>query len=347
MREDARETSLIIGKETLESAAGDSPEQYVRSSEKFAMLGQMLAGIIHEISTPSGTINAAAANLSHYLSSVLEIGLRAFQTGMTLEETQNLLRLCANMLKTIDEKPRRHSGEIRTEQKALTELLRQRNVPDAAKVAREIARLGLAPWLDDMLVLLQTSSSEHILALLTNWHHIIHSVQDIKLSNDMLTRMTRAVKSYSYPWQERFELANIQESLDIALTLLQNKFRHNITLVTDFAELPAVLCHPADLTHVWLNLLQNAVQAIEETGEIRVETFATPTHIGVRITDTGKGIPPDVLPQIFMPNFTTKSREEGTGLGLSLVRQILDKHHGSIEVASMPGQTTFEVRLPR
>ena len=96
-----------------------------------------------------------------------------------------------------------------------------------------------------------------------------------------------------------------------------------------------------------MNLLHNAIQAIDGEGEIRLETFVADASIGVRVTDTGKGIPPDILPQIFSPNFTTKSREEGTGLGLYLVRQILDKHHGTIEVTSVPGQTVFEVRLPR
>ena len=96
-----------------------------------------------------------------------------------------------------------------------------------------------------------------------------------------------------------------------------------------------------------MNLLQNAIQAIDGSGEIRVETFAAKTYIGVRVTDTGKGIPPEILPKIFALNFTTKPREEGTGLGLYLVRQILERHRGTIEVSSVPGRTTFEVRLPR
>lgn len=318
-----------------------------RTSEKFAMLGQLLAGIIHEINTPSGAINAAVANLSHHLRTALESGQEMCKPGATLEQAQAMLRMFANMLNTLEEKPRRHSGEIRAEQKALAELLTQRNIPEAARCAREIARLGLAPWLDETLSLFRSSSGEHLLALLTSWYRIIHSAQDIKLSNEMLTRMVRAVKSYSYPWQEQLELADIQESLDIALTLLTNKFKHNIKLVTDFAELPAIFCNPADLTHVWLNLLHNAIQAIEGEGEVRVETFVAPSHIGVRVADTGKGISPDILPKIFAPNFTTKSREEGTGFGLYLVRQILDKHHGTIEVSSVPGHTVFEVRLPR
>ncbi len=317
------------------------------SSEKFAMLGQMLAGIIHEINTPSGAINAAVVNVQHHLKTLLESGSAVSRLGMKPEETLTVLRIFGNMLNALEGKPRRHSGEIRNEQKALAERLTQRNVPDAAKLAREVARLGISPWLDEALLLFEAYSVEPLLAFLTSWHRIIHSAQDIKLSNEMLTRMVRAVKSYSYPWQDRQELADIQESLDTALILLANKFKHKITLATDFAELPAILCNPSDLTHVWLNLLHNAIQAIDGDGEIRIETFATKDYIGVRVTDTGNGIPSDILPKIFAPNFTTKSREEGTGFGLYLVRQILDKHQATIEVSSVPGHTTFEVRLPR
>ncbi len=317
------------------------------SSEKFAMLGQMLAGIIHEINTPSGAINAAVVNVQHHLNTVLENGLAVSRLGMTPEETHTVVRIFQTMLSTLESKPRRHSGEIRNEQKALAERLTQRNVPDAAKLAREIARLGVSASLDEMLSLFQTHSVEPLLAFFTSWHRIIHSAQDIKLSNEMLTRMVRAVKSYSYPWQDRQELADIQESLDTALILLATKFKHKITLATEFAVLPAIPCNPSDLTHVWLNLLHNAIQAIDGDGEIRIETCAAKAYISVRVIDTGKGIPPDVLPKIFAPNFTTKSREEGTGLGLYLVRQILDKHHATIDVTSAPGNTVFEVRLPR
>lgn len=348
-RSPARAAECAAASQSTALPESVSSEAYgsTMSSEKFAMLGQMLAGIAHEINTPAGAINAAAGNLQHHLRMLLESAREMGRTGMTLEAAQTALRMLANMLKTLEETPRRHSEEIRNEQKALTDLLKQRNLPNAARLAREIARLDLSPWLDDALALFQADSPEPLLTLLTSWHHIIYSVQDIHVSNDVLTRMVRAVKSYAYPWQDRQELADIQESLDIALTLLANKFKQNIRLTTVFVNLPPILCRPSDLTHVWVNLLHNAIQAIDGEGEIRLETFVADAFIGVRVTDTGQGIPPDILPQIFAPNFTTKPREEGTGLGLYLVRQILDKHHGTIEVSSVPGQTTFEVRLPR
>jgi signal transduction histidine kinase len=112
-------------------------------------------------------------------------------------------------------------------------------------------------------------------------------------------------------------------------------------------ELPPIRCYPGQLNQVFLNLLVNAAQAIEERGDITIETRTLDGHIVIRISDTGRGMPPEHLSRIFQPFFTTKAVGKGTGLGLAISHGIIQKHHGTIDVESEPGKgTTFTIRLP-
>jgi signal transduction histidine kinase len=106
------------------------------------------------------------------------------------------------------------------------------------------------------------------------------------------------------------------------------------------------MCYPDDLNQVWTNLVHNALQAMDYKGILTIETQQQEGNIFVKFTDNGKGIPPEVKPKIFQPFFTTKSAGEGSGLGLDIVRKIVEKHEGTIAVESVPGQTTFTVSLP-
>jgi signal transduction histidine kinase len=97
---------------------------------------------------------------------------------------------------------------------------------------------------------------------------------------------------------------------------------------------------------VWTNLIHNALQAMDNKGNLTVATIQQQGYIKVSITDSGKGIPDEIKDKIFQPFFTTKPPGEGSGLGLDIVRKIVEKHQGTITFASVPGQTTFTVSLP-
>ena len=330
-------------------AQGDRTEQswgaFIQT-EKMAALGQMVAGLVHEINTPSGAMNAASVNMSHHLALFVKHFEELLQQSFPSAEFPRLMQIAGEMLDAL-QAPRRSTEEIRAEQKRLANILNQHQIGESYKLAKEIARIGLSDRLDDLLALSKNGLLPTLTAFFLDWHRIIHSAQDIRVSNDMLTRIIRAVKFYAYPWQETPEFANIHESLTLALTLLANSLKRNIRMTTSFAALPQIYCYPGDLSHVWINLLHNAIQAMDGRGDIRIDTFLTDAFLGVSITDSGCGIPPAVLPKIFDLNFTTKPRGEGTGLGLYIARQIIEKHGGTIHVASAPGNTTFEVRLPR
>lgn len=130
--------------------------------------------------------------------------------------------------------------------------------------------------------------------------------------------------------------------------MASNEIKYKAKVIKEYGNLPDVECLPSQLNQVFMNLLVNAAHAIEERGTITIRTGTSDTEVWVEITDTGKGIPPENLKRIFDPFFTTKPVGKGTGLGLSLAYNIVQKHHGRIEVESHVGKgTTFRIVLPK
>jgi signal transduction histidine kinase len=141
---------------------------------------------------------------------------------------------------------------------------------------------------------------------------------------------------------------SLDNSLDTVLTLYGNQLKAGVEVERDYApSMPQIYCFPDELQQVWTNIIHNAIQAMDGVGKVKVETKRQGDWAVVRITDSGPGIPPEVLPRIFQPFFTTKKQGEGSGLGLDICKKIIEnKHHGKLEVDTEPGRTTFIVKLP-
>jgi signal transduction histidine kinase len=143
------------------------------------------------------------------------------------------------------------------------------------------------------------------------------------------------------------QLADLNKGLMMTLRMLRHEFKHKCEVHCQLEPLPLLRCFPTQLNQVFMNLLVNAVQALEKRGEIRVTSLREGEEAVVRISDTGPGMSPETLSRIFTPFFTTKPPGQGTGLGLTICYAIIDRHKGRIEVHSELGKgTTFTVRLP-
>ncbi|MGH8030744.1 MAG: sensor histidine kinase, partial [Arenimonas sp.] len=141
--------------------------------------------------------------------------------------------------------------------------------------------------------------------------------------------------------------SDLAEGVETVLTIYQNQIKHGTELVRRFEDVPPVRCLPDELNQVWTNLVHNALQAMDHKGTLTVGLDRDGDEVLVSIGDTGCGIPEEIRARIFDAFFTTKPAGEGTGLGLDIVRRIIEKHHGRIEVDSEVGRgTTFTVRLP-
>ncbi|MDM8565369.1 ATP-binding protein, partial [Candidatus Halobeggiatoa sp. HSG11] len=138
--------------------------------------------------------------------------------------------------------------------------------------------------------------------------------------------------------------ANIIDGIETALMLYHNKTKLGVDVIRNYCELPTVMCYPDELCQVWSNLINNSLQAMDYKGILQIEVKLQDSKIYVNISDNGAGIPPSIQAKIFKPFFTTKST--GNGLGLDIVKNIIDKHDGMIIADSKPGQTLFSVSIP-
>ena len=156
------------------------------------------------------------------------------------------------------------------------------------------------------------------------------------------------LKDFSRPGESRWQWADLHQGLDSTLNIVWNELKYKCTVKKEYGPLPQVRCLPSQLNQVFMNLLVNAAQAIESTGEIVITTRALDDKmVQIAISDTGRGISPEHMHRLFEPFFTTKPVGKGTGLGLSIAWGIIQKHHGRIDVASEPGKgTTFTITLP-
>ena len=164
---------------------------------------------------------------------------------------------------------------------------------------------------------------------------------------ERVNRIVRNLKGFSRQDLKEARLANVNVCLESTLNIVLNELSYKADIKMDYGEIPQLLCYPQQLNQVFMNLLINASQAIEQWGEITIRTWTDQESIFVAIADTGAGIAAENLPKLFEPFFTTKDVGVGTGLGLSIVREIIDNHHGEIMVESAPVKgTVFTVRLP-
>jgi len=140
---------------------------------------------------------------------------------------------------------------------------------------------------------------------------------------------------------------DIHEGIDSTLILLHNKLKNRINVRKKYGDLEGIQCFPSKLNQVFLNILNNSIQAIEGQGEILIQTIQSGIGIKIIIKDNGMGMSPEVKKHIFEPFYTTKEVGEGTGLGLAISFGIIEQHHGIIDVISEPGKgTEFIISLP-
>lgn len=169
----------------------------------------------------------------------------------------------------------------------------------------------------------------------------------IESGTDRVTTIVRRLRSFARLDEAELKTVNIHDGLEDTLTLIHHEIKHHITVNREYGDIPPIACYPGKLNQVFLNMLNNARQAIKDKGEIIIRTYQKDGHIILQFIDNGSGISKENLKRIFDPGFTTKGVGVGTGLGLSICFQIIRDHRGKIKVDSEPGKgTTFTIELP-
>ncbi len=320
----------------------DTQAQLIQS-EKIAALGKLIAGIAHEINTPLGAIKASISNISDALNDSLQ-QLPQLLSQLSTEQQLNFFALVEKGLMS------RESVSFREERKyrrSLTRALEKKQIEDAETVASTLVGMGIYEDFDDFIPLLKTENASFILQAANNLVSQQKNSRNIRIAVDKASKVVFALKSYARHDYEDIKIeANISEGIDIVLALYYNRLKQGIEVIKQYETVPSILCYPDELNQVWTNIIHNGVQAMINKGRLIIKVCREENHIAVHFTDSGSGIAEEIKDRIFEPFFTTKAAGEGSGLGLDIVRRIVEKHQGRIEVASKPGQTTFSVFLP-
>lgn len=315
-------------------------------SEKMASLGQLVAGVAHEINTPTSAINAAADTLHH---DIAEVGrqMRVI-SSIRLEPDvyEKLHDLLVRITAAAGDAPRVSLESVRQESHSLEEMFEESGLGDQRELSFALARLGLADATRESIDVMPEEQGAQLLPLLRAVATMSSSIGDILYSVDAIMRMVKALKAYSHLDQAETTEVNLHDGLETTLIILHNHLRFGVEVLREYGTIPTVRGNPSELNQVWTNILMNAVQAMDGRGIISIRTVHAEGYVSVRITDNGPGIPPAILDRIFDPFFTTKEQGEGSGLGLAICQQLVRRNRGRMTVESRPGLTCFDVRLP-
>lgn len=310
-------------------------------SEKLATLGQLIAGIAHEINTPLGSI-ASSIDTIIVAGQQQTAFLQLFATLPADERT----RVTA-LLDAAAEGSGLSLKEKRTLKKDYETRLAAHPGVDGRKAAEVLSHLPPLD-LDACLPLLTHPRSALILDHVKHGINIHRASQNIKIASEKARKVVFALKNFARVGHQGNKTpTRLRDSIDTVLTLYHNQIKQAVDLRADLPDLPPVPAYADELGQVWMNLIHNALQAMDYAGRLDIRLEQDEERAVVRISDTGCGIPEDIRERIFQPFFTTKPAGEGSGLGLDIVRKILDKHGGTIRVESTVGRgSTFEVVLP-
>lgn len=326
-----------------------STQTTLMQHEKMAALGTMAAGLAHELNNPAaairrnaGSLNDALPRLEHLTMQLGELSLGSEGAAATEALRAKAARLAAT--------PQRSDPVDRSDREdELLEWLEEAGIEEAWEIAPLLASSG---WQRDELETLAEPFSEDELAVVLPWLAAHISAQEllagVRTSAETISQVVTAVKAYSYLDQAPVQNVDVHAGLENTLVILRHKTRAGVRIIREYDDtLPPIEAYGSELNQVWTNLIDNAIDAMHGEGEIIIRTSATDDEkILVEIIDNGPGIPEDIQARIFEPFFTTKGPGSGTGLGLHIAYNIIERHHGRIEVQSEPGRTAFHVTLP-
>lgn len=321
-----------------------------QQNEKMMALGKLSAGLAHELNNPVAAITRSSEALFENVMHIPVIFEEMAALCLSKDETSTIV---SHLQLWWENRPEKPLGGLELSDKTTTvdDWLADKNI-----FRQEIAEV-LAEYNIEISAL--EAFSAHFppghLEIIFSWVHgaleANRMVCDLRLAAKRIADLVGAVKRYTYMDQEPDkQFIDIHSGIRNTLAMLDYRFRKgNVEVVENYDDtLPKIKALPGELNQVWTNLVDNALDAMEPANKGRLEIATTKDRqcVHITVTDNGPGIPEDIQTRIFEPFFTTKDMGKGTGLGLDVVAQIVQRHRGSVKQTSVPGKTIFTISFP-
>jgi len=326
-------------------------ESFIRNREKMAALGTLSAGLAHELNNPTAALMRALKNVVPAMLELQRMNLVYGQRQVDEAHTQAWMDardagFDAIVNKTID------PVTLSDREDELLTWLEDYGIEDAWKLASPLAEAGMRPETLAQLTERWQQDTSEFRELGVRWLALSFEVTSMVQSGlhgaERISELVRSMKSYSHMDQGAQQFVNVHEELEDTLRLFSFKLKRGVQVRRAYdPNVPPILAFGSELNQVWTNLIDNAIDAMAEEGILELGTQFLGDRVHILITDSGAGIPPEIQSRIFEPFFTTKPVGKGTGLGLEMVRRIVEnRHQGSVSVSSVPGRTQFTICLP-
>lgn len=320
-----------------------------QQNEKLMALGKISAGLAHELNNPASAVVRSSAELKKHLALVPDRFKQVMLMKLTPEKVDAVNEVLFSRLR--DKPAGTMSLMDRTElEDEITDWLDQYGVEEATEIAETFVEFRLL--VSDLDKIKEEIGEDFVVPVMRWLNSVLITeklVGEIEDASRRINDLVKSVKTYSHMDQSADKQpADLAAGINSTLTMLNHKMKLKKILVD--VDIPENLAHPrvfvGELNQVWTNLIDNAIDAMAEGGQLQVTAEEDREFVLTRIIDNGAGISEDIQQRIFDPFFTTKQLGEGTGLGLDIVQKIIRQHDGQITVDSRPGRTEFCVCLP-
>jgi signal transduction histidine kinase len=314
--------------------------------DRLASLGKLSAGLAHELNNPASAAKRAASQLRDSLKRIKDASQELGRRALSPAQKAEIEKLETSIVR--HEEPPPDALTVSDLEEQIDALLRSHGQNDLWQLAADLARKDVKPAaLESLFEALEADGARAALVRIAASVEIANLLNEIESAASRISDLVGAIKEYTFMDQAPVQNVDMVKSLETTLTILNHKLKHGVTVHRDYQKIPLLVnSFGSQLNQVWTNLIDNAIDAMGGTGELRVRVYREDTCVVVEIGDNGPGISEAIKSHIFEPFFTTTGVGEGTGLGLDTVQRIVKKHRGTIQVNSKPGDTRFQVWLP-